>query len=290
MAATSRSMAAQGRQRREASARKLGAAGRYVALSLGAVLMLAPLIWMVLASFKTLPEILTYPPTLLPNGFRTENYSTVITQSNFPRYFLNSTIVAAITVVSVLVTSSLAGYAFAKFRFPGRDILFVLVLATLMIPFQVRVIPLYVLASDFGLLNSYAGLVLPSLVDAFGIFLMRQFMQSIPTDLIEAARADGASEVRIFAGIVLPLVTPALSALAIFTLIVSWESFLWPLLVASSSDLYTLPLGLGQFAGRFLTRVELQMAASTLTVLPLLIVFLLMQRRFIEGIATTGSK
>lgn len=262
----------------------------YLALTLGAVVMLAPLIWMVLASFKSLPEILTYPPTVLPRSFGTANYETVITQGNYPRYFLNSVIVALVSVSAILVTSSLAGYAFAKFRFPGRNVLFVLVLATLMIPFQVRVIPLYVLASDLGLLNSYAGLVLPSLVDAFGIFLMRQFIQSIPNDLMDAARADGASEIRIFVSVVLPLVKPALSALAIFTLITSWESFLWPLLVASSTDLYTLPLGLSQFAGRFLTRVDLQMAASTLTVLPLLIVFLVMQRRFIEGIATTGGK
>lgn len=262
----------------------------HAALVIGAVVMLAPLIWMVLASFKSLPEILTYPPTILPKGLQTTNYETVLTQSNYPRYFLNSIIVAVVSVAAILLTSSLAGYAFAKFRFPGRDVLFVLVLATLMIPFQVRVIPLYVLASDLGILNSYAGLVLPSLVDAFGIFLMRQFIQSIPNDLIDAARADGASEIRIFVAIILPLVKPALSALAIFTLITSWESFLWPLLVASSTDLYTLPLGLSQFAGRFFTRVDLQMAASTLTVLPLLIVFLIMQRRFIEGIATTGGK
>lgn len=262
----------------------------YAALAIGAVIMLAPLIWMVLASFKSLPEILTYPPTVLPKTLRMAAYQTVLTESNYPRYFLNSIIVATISVLSILVTSSLAGYAFAKFRFPGRNVLFIVVLATLMIPFQVRVIPLYVLASDLGLLNSYAGLVLPSLVDAFGIFLMRQFIQSIPTDLMDAARADGASEPRIFLSIVLPLMKPALSALAIFSLIVSWESFLWPLLVASSTELYTLPLGLGQFAGRFLTRVDLQMAASTLTVLPLLIVFLVMQRRFIEGIATTGGK
>jgi multiple sugar transport system permease protein len=159
-----------------------------------------------------------------------------------------------------------------------------------MIPFQVRVIPLYVLAADLDLLDSYAGLLLPGLVDAFGIFLMRQYLQSIPSDLIDAARVDGASEPRIFARIVLPLAKPALSALAIFTLVASWESFLWPLLVVSSPEMFTLPLGLAQFSGRFITRVDLQMAASTLTVLPLLIVFLLMQRRFIEGMATAGMK
>ncbi len=265
-------------------------AGKYLLLTAGAIIMLSPLIWMVLASFKTLPEILSFPPTLLPEQVDLRNYRAVFETIDFVRYFLNSVIVAVLTVGSVLITSSLAGYAFAKFSFPGRDALFIVVLATLMIPFQVRVIPLYVLASDLQLLNTYGGLVLPTLVDAFGVFLMRQYLQSIPNELMESARVDGAGEIRIFVQIVLPLAKPALSALTIFTLVVSWESFLWPLLVASSTDMYTLPLGLAQFAGRFLDRTELQMAASTLTVLPLLIAFLFMQRRFIEGMATTGMK
>jgi multiple sugar transport system permease protein len=263
---------------------------RYLLLTAGAFLMVAPLLWMVLASFKTLPEILTVPPTILPKSFRFDNFVTVLRDTEFVRYFINSVIVSTITVASVLVTSSMAGYAFAKFEFPGKNVLFVLVLATMMVPFQVRVIPLYVLANDLNLLDSYLGLVLPGLVDAFGIFLMRQYMQSIPSDLIDAARVDGASELRIFVKIILPLAKPALSALAIFTLVASWESFLWPLLVVSSPTMFTLPLGLAQFSGRFITRVDLQMAASTLTVLPLLIVFLFMQRRFIEGMATSGMK
>lgn len=263
---------------------------RYLLLVAGAVLMVAPLVWMALASFKTLPEILRVPPTLLPESLHLDNYRTVLGDTAFVRYFLNSVLVAGITVASVLITSSMAGYAFAKFEFPGRRVLFVLVLATLMIPFQVRVIPLYVLASDLGLLDSYAGLVLPGLVDAFGIFLMRQYLQSIPSELIDAARVDGASELTIFVRIVLPLAKPALAALAIFSLVASWESFLWPLLVISSPDKYTLPLGLAQFSGRFVTRVDLQMAASALTILPMLIVFLIMQRRFIEGMATAGMK
>lgn len=263
---------------------------RYLLLIAGAVLMVAPLVWMALASFKTLPEILRVPPTLLPESLHLDNYRTVLGDTAFVRYFLNSVLVAGITVASVLITSSMAGYAFAKFEFPGRRVLFVLVLATLMIPFQVRVIPLYVLASDLGLLDSYAGLVLPGLVDAFGIFLMRQYLQSIPSELIDAARVDGASELTIFVRIVLPLAKPALAALAIFSLVASWESFLWPLLVISSPDKYTLPLGLAQFSGRFVTRVDLQMAASALTILPMLIVFLIMQRRFIEGMATAGMK
>lgn len=263
---------------------------RYGLLSIGGIVVIAPLIWMVLASFKTLPEILKVPPTLLPGAIRFDNYVTVLRDTEFVRYFFNSVFVSSITVASVLVTSSMAGYAFAKFEFPGRNVMFVLVLATLMIPFQVRVIPLYVLANDLHLLDTYAGLVLPGLVDAFGIFLMRQYLQSIPSELLDAARVDGASEIKIFFKIVLPLAKPALSALAIFTLVASWESFLWPLLVVSSPDKYTLPLGLAQFSGRFITRVDLQMAASALTILPLLVVFLVMQRRFIEGMATAGMK
>lgn len=263
---------------------------KYLLLAAGAVVMLGPLLWMFLASFKSLPEILTFPPTILPEHWGVENYRSVFDQADFVRYFFNSVVVAAITVASVLITSSLAGYAFAKFNFPGKNVLFVMVLATLMIPFQVRVIPLYILTSDLHLLNTYAGMVLPSLVDAFGIFLMRQFLQAVPSELMEVARVDGAGELTIFFRIVLPLAKPALAALSIFTLVSSWESFLWPLLVASSPDMYTLPLGLAQFAGRYLTRTDLQMAASTLTILPMLIAFLILQKRFIEGMATTGMK
>lgn len=273
---------------------RVAAGGRslatYLLLVVGAVAMLTPLLWMVLASFKTLPEILTFPPTFLPEHVDLDNYRAVFETADFVRYFVNSMVVAVISVASVLLTSSMAGYAFAKFSFPGRDVLFVVVLATLMIPFQVRVIPLYVLASDLRLLDTYAGMVLPTMVDAFGIFLMRQYMMTIPSELMESARVDGAGELRIFFLIVLPLARPALSALTIFTLVVSWESFLWPLLVASSPDMYTLPLGLSQFAGRFVDRTDLQMAAATLTVLPLLIAFLFMQKRFIEGMATSGMK
>jgi multiple sugar transport system permease protein len=272
------------------AATRATALGKYVLLIAGAVVMLAPLAWMLLASFKTLPEILAFPPTLLPEQINLDNYRAVFETAEFTRYFVNSVIVAVVSVGSVLLTSSLAGYAFAKFTFPGHNVLFIGVLATLMIPFQVRVIPLYVLASDLHLLNTYAGLVMPTLVDAFGVFLMRQYMLSIPSELIESARADGAGEIRIFFSIVLPLCKPALSALTIFTLVVSWESFLWPLLVASTPDMYTLPLGLAQFAGRFVDRTDLQMAAATMTVLPLLIAFLFMQKRFIEGMATTGMK
>jgi multiple sugar transport system permease protein len=262
----------------------------YLVLGLGSAVMLLPFLWMISASFKPLSEVIQVPPTWIPQHPTLGNYAEVFRQMPFARFFLNSVIVAVFTVISVLLTSALAGYAFAKFHFPGKGVLFLFVLSTLMIPFQVRMIPLYVMMFDWKLVDSYAGLILPGLVDAFGIFLMRQFVLSIPTDLIDAARIDGASEPDIFVRIILPLSQPALSALAIFTLIGNWESFLWPLVVTNSESLYTLPIGLAQFSGRFLQRTELQMAASTLAILPMALAFFLLQRRFVEGITLTGLK
>lgn len=262
----------------------------YILLGLGAVAMLLPFLWMISASFKPLSEVIKVPPTWLPQHPTLHNYAEVFRQMPFGRFFLNSVIVAVVTVISVLLTSALAGYAFAKFHFPGKAVLFLFVLSTLMIPFQVRMVPLYVMLFDWKLVDTYTGLILPGLVDAFGIFLMRQFILSIPTELIDAARIDGASEPDIFVRIILPLSQPALSALAIFTLIGNWESFLWPLLVANSEAMYTLPIGLAQFSGRFLERIELQMAASTIAILPMVFAFFVLQRRFVEGITLTGLK
>src|SRR5581483_6562474 len=195
------------------------------------------------ASFKTLAEALQVPPQWLPSTLSLRNYQEVFNQQPlFGRFFLNSVIVAVVTVISVLITSSLAGYAFAKFNFPGKNLLFVFFLSTMMIPFQVRMVPLFVMVSDWHLTDTYAGLILPGLVEAFGIFLMRQFITSIPNDLIDAARIDGASEPRIVVQILLPLLRPALSALAIFTLIGNWEAFLWPLLITNAEEMRTLPI------------------------------------------------
>lgn len=241
----------------------------YAVLLLGSVAMLLPFAWMLSASFKSLNEVLQIPPTWIPRHISGRNYAEVFQQQPFfGRYIVNSVIVAAIVVASVLITSTLAGYAFAKFDFPGKRLLFVFVLSTMMIPFQIRMVPLFVMTSSLGLSDSYLGLVLPGLVDAFGIFLMRQFMISRPTDLIDAARIDGASEPGIFARIVLPLTVPALAALAIFTMIGNWEAFIWPLLITNSEAMRTLPIGLALFAGRYLQRLDLQMAASTIAILP----------------------
>lgn len=271
--------------------RTLGTVLLYVVLGLGAVLMLLPFFWMLSASFKSLREVIQVPPTWLPRDPSFANYAEVFRQQPFfGRFILNSAIVAGATVASVLFTSSLAGYAFAKFRFPGKNLLFVFVLSTMMIPFQIRMVPLFVMMSQWGLVDSYAGLILPGLVEAFGIFLMRQFIASIPSELLDAARIDGASEPGIFFRIVLPLIQPALSALAIFTLIGNWESFLWPLLITNSESMRTLPIGLAMFAGRYLERFDLEMAAATIAILPMALAFFLLQRRFVEGITLTGLK
>lgn len=273
------------------SLRRLAIPVTTVVLLAGAVLMLMPFVWMISASFKSLQEVMRIPPTFLPDSITLENYREVFRQQPyFGRFFLNSVIAATIVVGAVLLTSSMAGYALAKFRFRGRNIIFVMILATLMVPFEVRVVPLYVMVAGWRLSDTYLGLTLPVMVDAFGIFLMRQFMMSVPNDLTDAARIDGASEIRTFTRIVLPLVTPALSALAIFTLIANWESFLWPLLITNVEQMRTLPIGLSLFAGRYLQRVDLQMAASSIAVIPVVLVFFALQRRFIEGITMTGIK
>lgn len=263
----------------------------YLILILGAVIMLLPFLWMISASFKSLAEVFRIPPQWLPAHPSLKNYQEVFNQQPlFGRFFLNSVIVAAVTVVSVLITSSLAGYAFAKFEFPGKNLLFVLFLSSMMIPFQVRMVPLYIMVSDWHLTDTYTGLILPGLVEAFGIFLMRQFITSIPNDLLDAARIDGASEPRIVLQILLPLLRPALSALAIFTLIGNWEAFLWPLLITNAEEMRTLPIGLASFAGRYIERVDLEMAAATIAVIPMVLVFFLLQKRFIEGITLSGLK
>lgn len=262
----------------------------YILLTCGLVPMLLPFLWMVSSAFKTLPEVMQIPPTWLPKQPILENFVAVFTQFPFARYIFNSVAVAAIVVFGVTIVSAMAGYAFSKFTFPGRDVLFIAMLASLMVPFQVRMIPLYLMSIKFRLVDTIAGLSFPWLFDAFGIFLMRQFMQTIPTELIEAARIDGASEVRIFWTILLPLVRPALAALGIFTLVGNWEEFLWPLIVTTSDASRTIPVGLQRFSEQYMSNIHWQMAAATVAVTPLIIAFLLFQRQFIQGIALTGLK
>lgn len=262
----------------------------YVVLTAGAVVMLLPLVWMVSAAFKPLNEIIRTPPTWIPMHPTLANFAEAFQQFSFGRYIWNSLWTTFIIVVSVLLTSATGGYALSKFQFPGRDVIFVVLLSSLMIPFQTRMIPLYQMMVKMHLVNTYTGVVFPFLFDAMGIFLMRQFMLGLPDELSEAARIDGASEVVVFARVVLPQVKPALSALAIFTFSWVWEEFLWPIIITNSDATRTLPVGLQYFAEQYGTRIDLQMAGAFLAVLPVLIVFFILQRQFVEGITLTGLK
>ena len=264
----------------------------WLILGFGSILMLAPFYWTLVTSFKSREEVLVFPPTWWPKQPTLEHWLTLgeLRVGSFPLFFRNSIFIATTITLLVLLTSALAGYIFAKHQFKGRDILFLAVLSMMMIPFNISIIPLYALIVDLNWNNTYWALIIPSAFSPFGIFLMRQFMHTIPTELIDAARIDGASEFGIFFRIILPLSLAPLAALGIFTFIFNWDDFLWPLVVIDEPPLYTLPLGLAQFRGRVGTNVGGLAAASMLAVLPVLIVYFMAQRRFIEGIALTGLK
>ncbi|HEX5200418.1 carbohydrate ABC transporter permease [Paractinoplanes rhizophilus] len=263
----------------------------YTLLFGGLLVVVGPFLWMLLSSFKPEGEIRADPPTWWPQQWTLTHYHDLFARLDFPRYFLNSAIVAVLVTLGNLLFCSLLGYALAKLNFPGRKALFLTVLGMLMVPGMVTFVPQFVLVSNMGLANSYAGLVLPFLAGPFGVFLMRQFLLSIPDDLIEAARVDGAGEWRIFWRIVLPLCKPALATLGILTFLASWNNFLWPLVVATTSDMYTLPVALALYSiGQNRIYFGLLLAGAVVVVLPVLIVFLVLQRQFLRGIATTGLK
>jgi len=263
----------------------------YVVLGLGLVLVVTPFVWMLLGSFKTNGELRQNPPTWWPQAPTLDNYRELFTRLDFPQFFTNSVVVAVVVTVGNLVFCSMLGYAFAKIDFWGRTWMFRLVLATLMIPGMVTLVPLFVLVSNLGMVNTYFGLILPFLAGPFGVFLMRQFMQGIPDELIDAARVDGAGELRIFATVVMPLCRPALATLAILTFLGSWNNFLWPLVVASTEDMYTLPVALALYSvGQNSTNYGLLLAGACVVLVPVLAVFLALQRHFVQGLATTGLK
>ncbi len=263
----------------------------YLIAVLGMVAVAAPFAWMVLGSFKTQGELLRVPPTWWPAQPTTQNYDDLFSKANFPRYFLNSTIVALVVTAGNLTFCSMIGYALAKLRFKGRNAVFLLVMATLMIPGMVTFVPLFVLVTNAGLANSYPGLILPFLVSPFGVFLMRQFFSSLPDDLMDAGRVDGSGELGIFARIMLPLTRPALATLGILTFLGSWNNFLWPLVIAQTEDKYTLPVALALYStGQNAQNFGLLMAGAVVVVLPVLVMFLAFQRHVTKGIAITGLK
>jgi multiple sugar transport system permease protein len=274
--------------RRSSSSRLL----LYTLVTVGFLLVITPFVWMILGSFKSQGELLRVPPTWWPEEPTLDNYRTLFSKESFPRYFVNSTVVALVVTAANVTFCSMVGYALAKLTFRGKKMVFALVMGTLMVPGMVTFVPLFVLVANLGLVDSYPGLILPFLVTPFGVFLMRQFILELPDDLLDAGRVDGAGELRIFRSIILPLCGPGVATLGILTFLGSWNSFLWPLVVAQTQDHYTLPVALALFSKnqQVIPNYGLLMAGATVVVIPVLIVFLIFQRRFIEGIASTGIK
>jgi multiple sugar transport system permease protein len=263
----------------------------YVVLVAGLLVMIAPFVWMLLSSFKSEGELRQAPPTWLPADPTLANYRELFARLDFPRYFTNSAVVAILVTAGNLLLCSATGYALAKLRFAGRRALFLLVLGNLMVPPAATFVPQFVLVSNLGLVNTYAGLVLPNIALAVNVFLMRQFMLSIPDDLLESARVDGAGEWRVYWQIVLPLCGPALATVGILTFLGSWNNFLWPLVVAQSEDKYTLPVALALYSvGQNATRYGLLMAGAVVVILPVIALFIALQRYFVQSVATTGIK
>ncbi|MAP63501.1 MAG: sugar ABC transporter permease [Microbacterium sp.] len=263
----------------------------YTVLTVGLVLWLIPFVWMLLGSLKTQGEILQRPPTWLPQNPTLENFAAWFGPLDFWQFFANSAIVAIATVLGNLVFCSMVGYALAKMEFPGKRVLFLLVMVTLMVPGVVTFVPLFVMVSSLGLVNTYPALILPFVTAPVGVFLMRQFMLGIPEPLLEAARLDGAGEWRIFTRIVMPLCGPPLATLGILTFLSSWNNFLWPLVAAQTEEMYTLPVALSLYStGQNATNYGLLLAGSVLVITPIIVLFVFLQRWFIRGVATTGLK
>lgn len=263
---------------------------RGTVLTAGALVVLVPIVWAVLSSLKTPEELARRPPTLWPQDLTIGNYTEALTAFDFPQYFLNSAIVTVLATALTLVVNSMAAYALSKYNFRGRDTLFVITLATIMIPLQVIFLPVYQVVSSLGLVNTLWGMIIPAAATPTGVFLLRQYMLSLPDDLIEAARIDGAGEFRIFVQIVLPLCRPALAVVAIFSVIWRWNDFLWPLIVAQDESVYTLPVALARFSAQLVVPFNLVLAMSVLSIVPVVLLFLLLQKQIIAGVAQTGLK
>ena len=263
----------------------------YCVLALIGVVWIFPFLWMALGSVKTQREILASPPKLLPEHATLENFTQWFQELHFGTYFTNSLVVAVITVLGNIVFCSMVGYALAKMRFAGKNIVFGAVMVTLMVPSVATFVPLFVIVSNLGLSNTYAALILPFLTLPIGVFLMRQFIAGIPDALMEAARIDGAGELRIFFQIILPQCGPAMATLAILTFLSSWNNFLWPLVAAQTDDMYTLPVALSLYStGQNATNYSVLLAGAVLIITPILLLFIFLQRYFIQGVAMTGIK
>lgn len=260
-----------------------------IVLTIGGLFFLLPFFWMIMSSFKPEGEIVQIPPTFWPETFTIDNFNNLFENMNFGVYLKNTLIIVLFSFLGLLL-NAIAGFGFAKYDFKGRNALFVLVLVTMMIPSQVTMIPVYLILNSLGLTNTMTGIVLPGLVGAFAIFLFRQFMSTIPTELLEATRLDGASEYRIFLQIVLPISKPILAVQAILTFIAGWNSFLWPLIIANDESMYTLSVGLSLLKGQYAANFGLQMAGATFMVAPVIVLFTYFQKHIIENFSISGMK
>lgn len=288
--AVGRSVSQVERRARRQLSRRLGKAILYLLLLLGASVMVIPFAWMISTSLKTGQFVLTMPPQLIPNPATLDSYRRLFELYPIGRMLFNSLFVASLTTLGQLITCSMAAYAFARLKFPGHNLVFLLYLATLMVPFQVTITPLFILMRIFGWINTYQGLILPGVFSAFGTFMLRQAFLTIPVEYEESAYMDGASPLTIFLRIILPLSTPALATLTVFAFMGSWNAFLWPLFIVREQTLMTLPVGLATLQGRWLTEWNLVMAGTVITVLPMLLLYLLAQKYLVQGFVMSGLK
>jgi multiple sugar transport system permease protein len=255
-----------------------------------ALLMLLPLVWMLVTSLETLNQTRHFPPILWPGALQWSNYPAALRSAPFGRWFLNTTIVTVVVVASNLLLCSLAAYAFARMQFLGKKVVYFLLLATLMVPLQVVLIPTFLIVKQLGMVNHLSALIVPNLANVFGIFMLTQFFRTLPIELEEAARIDGAGRLKIFFTIVVPLSTAALATLAVIQLLWTWNDFLWPLVTIFNEQAYTLQLGLQSFQGSHTTEWNLLMAGNVMSMIPMLVIFVAAQRWFVRGIATQGLK
>ena len=262
----------------------------YISISVAAFVILLPVLWMVGASVRPEGDILSHPNYLIPTQFTLHNFRAVLKGIPFVREFQNTVIFAGSVTILSLLFDSMTAYALARLDFPGKRVFFLLILLFLMIPPQITLVPVYQLVAKLGLVNTYPGLIIPRATNAFGIFFLRQFFIGIPSDLSQAARIDGAGEFRIYWRVVMPLARPALLTLGLFHFMYNWNDLLWPLVITTDNNMATLPAGLAQFSGTHVVEYGMLMAGATMAMLPMLLAFVVIQRKFIQGIATTGFK
>lgn len=275
---------------RKKISRLLSGTALHLVMIAGAFLTLLPFLWMLGASFMTAGEASTFPPRFIPRHFTLANYLLLFKRLKIANFFMNSLILSVSVSLVSLFVNSLAGYAFAKYYFRGKRIVFTVLLSSMIIPGQVTMLPVFLLLNKMGLLNTYFGIIIPGMASIFGIFLIRQYLQGIPDSLMEAARIDGAGEFHIYWRIIMPLAAPVLVTLALFTFMGTWNDFLWPLIVMSREEMYTLPVALANLVGEHAQDPELMMAGSVITILPVMVVFMVLQKYYIQGILIGGVK